>query len=180
MKECTAEQPFVFLAMELYIEGDVDERLLIVSQSAYIQSVLERFGNPSPRRQSIDEKRFTVEYLCADIPENPLLGARQQTEFRSLLGSESFAVLHTRRDLMAAVAIAAEGQAAPRSQHQQVVEEVLQFTAATPQRRLELPVPPLRGPMKLAGHADANLLSERARQGLAFAVGDDTVMTVTH
>ena len=41
------------------------------------------------------------------MPGNPALGEKEQMQFRSVLGSEAYAVLLTRRDLAAAVAILA-------------------------------------------------------------------------
>ena len=60
-----------------------------------------------------------------------------------------------------------------------VVHEVLEFWAATPTWHLEFDARKLAGPVRIAAHADANLLAERARQGLAISVGDSVAMGVT-
>ena len=81
--------------------------------------------------------------------------------------------------MAAPAAILAEGQAAPRKRHREVVGELLAYLATTASRHLELPIPPLTGPVVIKGQADANLLSERARQGLSVCVGDSKSLATT-
>ena len=181
LEEASADDPMVLLGEAMYLEGQDSARKLIVSQEDYVNSIVAAHGNEIVPRDGLNEKHFTLEYLMLDDAEvNPPLTPKEATEFRSVLGSEAFAAIHTRRDAAVATATLAEGQAAPGKRHLEVAYEVLGFLAGTASRRLELAVPLFEGEIHLGGDADANFLAERARQGVAVVVGDSKVETVTH
>ena len=181
LDEASEEAPFVFLGQSMYLCGGTGEEKLIVSQQSYVESVVAAHNLEGPTVNSLNEKHFTQEHLLdEDAVGNPLLGSKDHTDFRSLLGSEAYAAIHSRRDIAVATATLAEGQAQPRKRHLEGAKEVLGFMAGTSSRRLELPVPAFSGEIAISGDVDANLLAERARQGLIVAVGDGKVETVTH
>ena len=110
----------------MHIERDRDARTIYLNQTRYITNILERFGMQ-------DCKGISTLMEATRLPPSPTDPAEaiQCTDYQSMVGNVTYAMLGTRPDLAFAVSTLSKYNSCPITAHHSAMGRVLRYLQAT-------------------------------------------------
>jgi hypothetical protein len=158
----------------IHIVRDHDTHTISLSQKAYIDQILDRFGlsNASP---VVTPMEPGVD-LSVDSPavSPQLLNESEKSRYREAIGSLMYAMLATRPDLAFAVSTLSRFMETPHTTHWKAAQRVFQYLKGT--RDLELVLGGDNSELIVYSDADwASQLHRHSISGFASFVGDGAV-----
>eukprot|EP00399_MALV-I-05_sp_L67-4_P000175 gene175-96_t len=166
LSDATSDDPLVFLGHALWLSRG----RLMVSQEAYVLSLLARFGLTECSGLTT---LVSDEFESVWLREGPLASAEEHSWYRSVLGGVSYLALGSRPDLTSAVGVLSEGQSGPSVRHVASAKKLLRYVRRTAGRRLALPVPDVSSrSVSFRVEFDANFGHSKARSGICMFLGD--------
>jgi hypothetical protein len=157
-------QASFYLGMQ--IEFDGGSGYVYLSQQAYLEKVLERFGmkNVKPVAAPMDIKEYKKKMVRRELSgEEPC----DKALYQSKLGSVMYLMTSTRPDICFTVGVLSRFSSDPGVSHMRAMDRLLRYLAGTKHLRLRLGGPDSsmgkRGPggADLAAYADADYASSR-------------------
>jgi hypothetical protein len=153
------------------IQRDRQNRILHLSQEAYIDKVLDQFGlsDCTPVSTPIETSA-----IAEDDPEF-ICDPKTRTEYQHMIGSLMYIMLGTRGDIAYAVSVASRHLANPGPQHIKLARRILRYLKGTKGLRLTY-----RGHLqKLKGFTDADWAgchkTRRSTAGYLFNIGSGAI-----
>ena len=134
------------LGME--VTRDYNEGTLAITQTAYVDNILERF------RMQGANSAYTPGYrpeLSAEQPEDKLLGAEATKLYQSITGSLLYLAQYTRYDLCYAVIQLTRACSNPAEIHMTTTKHALRYLRGT----TDLPIVYKRGQFRMVSYTDA-------------------------
>ena len=74
LEDASESSPWAFVGHDLHVSGTAAERKLVDSQVRYVKDIVERHPGIKPAF-SLTEEHYTVDWLMADVPTNPVIDA---------------------------------------------------------------------------------------------------------
>ena len=142
----------------------------MVSQEAYVEALLSRFGLDEVK-EATTLHAGDPDYLKLNSGEKCSAGGHSW--LRSVVGGVSYLALGSRMYLLVPVALLAEGQAGPAVNHIATAKMLLRYVKNTARRTLRLSLGVFFGPktVSIRVEFDANFGHERARKGYVCYLG---------
>ena len=135
------------LGME--VTRDYDEGTLAITQTAYADNILERFGMQDANAAHTPEYRTE---LSAEQPEDKLLGAEATKSYQSITGSLLYLAQCTWYDLRYAVNQLTRACSKPAEIHMTAAKHALRYLRGT----TDLPIVYKRGQFRMVSYTDAS------------------------
>ena len=142
----------------LQIVRDRPNRMLSLSQSQYIDTVLRRFNmhqsvpQPTPCDTGMDLRKSTVEATAEEARE------MADKPYSSAVGAIMYAMLGTRPDIAYAVSVLSQFMHAPRLPHWKAVKRLLRYLQFTKDHKLHYGV---HTPHHFHGYTDSNWAGDK-------------------
>jgi len=155
----------------LGIQIDFNDAGITLSQSSYIDKLLDRFSmqNCNPISTPVDANHR----LTKACDEDSRVDANA---YQQIIGSLMYLVTATRPDLAYTIAHLSQFNSDPTTAHMAAAKRVIRYLQATKERKLFYP---WRSPLQLDGYSDssyANCLdTRRSFSGYVFKLGDSTI-----
>lgn len=162
----------------LEVHHDKERKLFKLSQSKYIEGILERFGMASskPVKTPMEQgARLTADMAPVDDRERSDMAA---VPYRSAVGSLMYAMVAIRPDIAAAVGAVSRFAENPGQQHWLAVKRVMRYLRGTSNWALHIGGSS-DGSIALVGYSDADwagdLDTRRSTTGYAFTLGSGSI-----
>ena len=158
------------LGME--VTRDYDEGTLAITQTAYVDNILERFGIKDTN--TAHTPGYGPE-LSAEQPEDKLLGAEATKLYQSITGSLLYLAQCTRYDLCYAVNQLTRACSKPAEIHMTAAKHALRYLRGT----TGLPIVYKRGQVRMVSYTDAsfgaNPDNHKSTTGYLFFLGEGMI-----
>ena len=153
------------------VERDRQNRILRLSQEAYIEKVIRQFGME-------DCKTISTPMETSPMPENDadyVCPTEQRIEYQRMIGSLMYIMLGTRADIAYPVSVASRYLANPGSQHMKLARRIIRYLKGTKGLSLTF-----KGHLQmLKGYTDADWAgchdSRRSTAGYLFNIGSGAI-----
>ncbi|KAJ2929484.1 hypothetical protein H1R20_g7604, partial [Candolleomyces eurysporus] len=152
------------------VRRDLKARTITLSQTAYINHILERFGMLECKNASTPLEPHIDLTPGSEHVSSTLLSPKKKSEYRELVGLLMYLSVMTRPDLASALAVLARYLEQPHTTHMEAGMHVIRYIKATRDFRLTLG----GKDFVLSGYSDANWGTELHRHsisGYTFSTG---------
>ena len=163
------------LGIKIY--RDRSKRMLGLSQSMYIETIVKRFGMENSKRGLIPIRHgiYLSKEMSPQTPEER--EAMSRVPYASAIGSLMYAMLCTRPDIAYAVSVTSRYQADPGIQHWTAVKSILKYLRRT--KDLFLVYGGMEDDLKLVGFTDSSFQSDhddsKSNSGFVFTLNGGAV-----
>ncbi|KAJ2930461.1 hypothetical protein H1R20_g6639, partial [Candolleomyces eurysporus] len=170
-------QPSMLLGMK--VEQSEDRRVVSLSQTHYIESILKRFSledaNPvtTPLNPNVDLDSLDTP------PTNNSLDSQESSFYATAIGTLSHAALGSRLDILHAVYRLAQFTKNPQPKHWTAVKRIFRYLKGTKDLRLTFGGPEQEWTTEITTYCDADWASNADRKSVVNEIGPENVISIS-